>query len=205
MERLDVTVNWFEVEDVFGRLMIILILCCLYGFNSNVEYFFSYTYTSGISFYLTQRLLMTVVYAVFSIVITMVRGTLLCHAILGAIASAFYIASIHVTYPYSLAPLFIGLFMDYFGGVAIIWTVRYVKAREGGASMCTRLAKNFEFLPAVNIEHRVERTSAFTTLVFGYSILKSLYQSHAHVGVNAFLGKGKAPRTLLSLHLTNTC
>ena len=189
---LTVTVNWFEVEDVFGRLMIILILCCLYGFNSNVEYFFSYTYTSGISFYLTQRLLMAVVYAVFSIVIPMVRGTLLCHAILGAIASAFYVASIHVTYPYSLAPLFIGLFMDYFGGVAIIWTVRYIKAREGGASTCTRLAKNFEFLPAINIEHRVERTSAFTTLVFGYSILKSLYQSHAHVGVNAFLGKGKS-------------
>lgn len=188
---LTVAVNWFEVEDVFGRLAIILILCCLYGFNSNVEYFFSYTYTAGISFYLTQRLLLVTVYSVFSYVIPMIRGALLMHVLVGVLASVMYIISIHVEYPNSLAPLFLGLSIDYFGGVSVIFFMRYVKENERRKGFCKKIAKQFEFLPGMNIEHRVERTSAFTTLVFGYSILKSLYQSHAHVGVNAFLGKGK--------------
>jgi hypothetical protein len=48
----------------------------------------------------------------------------------------------------------------------------------------------FEFFPAINIEHRVERNNAFIALVFGYSILTILYQSHASFGINAFFGKG---------------
>lgn len=187
---LTIAVNWFEVQDVFGRLAIIFVLCCLYGFNSNVEYFFSYTFTAGISFYLTQRMLLITVYAVFSYVIPMIRGALLLHVLVGVLASIMYIVSIHVAYPYSLAPLFLGLSIDYFGGVSVIFFVRYVKQNQKTV-FCNRIAKQFEFLPGMNIEHRVERTSAFTTLVFGYSILKSLFQSHAHVGMNAFLGKGE--------------
>lgn len=194
---LTVIVNWFEVQDVFGRLCIIFVLCCLFGFNSNIEYFFGYTMIPGLAFYLTQRMFMSALYLAFSISIPMVRGTLLAHGLLGVLASALYIAAIHVTYPYNIAPLFIGLFIDYAGGFFMVLGVRYIKEREDkacGTSWCAKVARSFEFIPAINIEHRIERTSAFTTLVFGYSILKSLYQSHAHVGVNAFLGKGKLSR-----------
>lgn len=187
---LTVTVNWFEVEDVLGRLSIIFVLCCLYGFNSNVEYFFEDTFTAGISFYLTQRLFMVTICAIFSVTVPMVRGTLLSHTLLGLVASALYIASIHTEYPNRLAPLFLGLFVDYGGGIFMIMIVRLIKEKSHCSKPCSALNKHFEFLPAINIEHRVERTSSFTTLVFGYSILKSLYQSHAHIGVNAFLGKG---------------
>lgn len=192
---LTIIVNWFEVQDVFGRLCIILILCCLFGFNSNIEYFFSYTLTPGIACYLTQRVFMSALYLAFSISIPMVRGTLVAHGLLGVFASAFYIVAIHVTYPYNLAPLFIGLFVDYSGGFFLVMGVRHIKEREqaaAGQGWCARIARSFEFIPAINIEHRIERTSAFTTLVFGYSILKSLYQSHAHIGMNAFLGKGNS-------------
>ncbi|KAK5951171.1 hypothetical protein OHC33_007924 [Knufia fluminis] len=190
---LTVMVNWFEVEDCVGRLGILFVLCCLYGFNSNLEYFFSddhSTLTAGTSFYLTQRLFVALFQMVCSYLIPMIRGALFSNALVGIAASAFYIAAVHLKYPYNLAPLFVGLFVDYAGGFVLLAAIMYFRAKEGCSATCNKLAKLFEFVPAINIEHRVERTSAFTTLVFGYSILKSLYQSHAHVGVNAFLGKG---------------
>lgn len=192
---LTVMVNWFEVEDCVGRLGILFVLCCLYGFNSNLEYFFSddhSTLTAGTSFYLTQRLFVALFQMVCSYLIPMIRGALFSNALVGIAASAFYIAAVHLKYPYNLAPLFVGLFVDYAGGFVLLAAIMYFRAKEGCSATCNKLAKLFEFVPAINIEHRVERTSAFTTLVFGYSILKSLYQSHAHVGVNAFLGKGQS-------------
>ena len=47
----------------------------------------------------------------------------------------------------------------------------------------------FEFYPAVNIEHKTERTNAFVTLVFGYSVVAIIYQNAASFGLNAFFGK----------------
>lgn len=47
----------------------------------------------------------------------------------------------------------------------------------------------FEFYPAMNIEHKVERTNAFVTLVFGYSVVAIIYQNSATFGFNAFYGK----------------
>jgi low temperature requirement protein LtrA len=41
----------------------------------------------------------------------------------------------------------------------------------------------------MNIEHKVERTNAFTTLVFGYSVVAIIYQNAASFGLNAFFGK----------------
>ncbi len=193
---LTVTVNWFEVEDCVGRFAILFVLCCLYGFNTTLEYFFAgehSTFTAGISFYLTQRLFMVGFQVLCSALLPMIRGSLLSNAMVGLVASALYIGAVHVEYPYNLASLFLGLFVDYAGGIVLIMAIRYLKDKEGCSTTCNKLAKLFEFVPAINIEHRVERTSAFTTLVFGYSILKSLYQSHAHVGMNAFLGKGEQP------------
>lgn len=191
---LTITVNWFEVEDCVGRLAILFVLCCLYGFNTTLEYFFAEkhaTFIAGISFYLTQRVFMITFQVVCSMLIPMIRGTLLSNAMVGLVSSALYIGAVQIEYPYNLVPLSLGLFVDYAGGIFLIMAIRYLKDKKRCSLTCSKLAKLFEFVPAINIEHRVERTSAFTTLVFGYSILKSLYQSHAHVGMNAFLGKGK--------------
>lgn len=49
--------------------------------------------------------------------------------------------------------------------------------------------KAFEFYPAINIEHKTERTNAFVTLVFGYSVVAIIYQNAAGFGLNAFFGK----------------
>jgi len=38
---------------------------------------------------------------------------------------------------------------------------------------------------AVNIEHRTERTGAFVSLVFGYTVVALLYQNQASFGMNA--------------------
>ena len=38
----------------------------------------------------------------------------------------------------------------------------------------------------MNIEHHVDRMNAFITLVFGHIVLSILYQSSAHMGLNAY-------------------
>lgn len=51
------------------------------------------------------------------------------------------------------------------------------------------LSKYFDFFPAINIEHKTERTGAFVTLVLGYSVVALLFQNKAQFGINAFFGK----------------
>lgn len=187
---LTVTINWFEVDDVVGRFLVLFILCCLYGFNCNIEYFFDVTNTAGTAFYLTQRMFLLATYVATAWLVPMIRGSLLAQVAIGLVACGVYVASIHVEYPYKIAPLFIAIFIDYFGSTFIVIAMRYITSNQDRSPFMKRLSCGFDFLPAMNIEHRVERTSAFTTLVFGYSILRALFQSRAHIGVNAFLGKG---------------
>lgn len=68
--------------------------------------------------------------------------------------------------------------------VLFVRTAKYIHAGLGEWS-----DRVFEFYPAVNIEHKVERTNAFVTLVFGYSVVAVIYQSTASFGLNAFFGK----------------
>lgn len=42
-------------------------------------------------------------------------------------------------------------------------------------------------LTAINIEHKTERTGAFVSLVFGYSVVALLYQNTASFGMNAYV------------------
>ena len=90
---------------------------------------------------------------------------------------------------------------DLFGAVILIFLKTYVEAdnsRFGG-----RATKWFDFYPgrvseqyyitvcsrclgiALNIEHKIERTNAFVTLVFGYSVVTMLFQNKAEYGINA--------------------
>lgn len=54
----------------------------------------------------------------------------------------------------------------------------------------TYVSSHFDFYLAINIEHRVERNSAFVSLVFGYSVFEILYQNRFFSATtNANFGK----------------
>lgn len=70
-----------------------------------------------------------------------------------------------------------------------IATKRFIERRHPDAGPSTYMARYFDFFPAINIEHKTERTGAFVTLVFGYSVVALLFQNRAEFGINAFFGK----------------
>jgi low temperature requirement protein LtrA len=180
-------INWFEIDDVFQRICVLFYVICLLGFTTNIEYAFESTYTSMIAFYLTQRLFAGVYYLWVAYLVPTVSGTMLTNAVIVAVSAVFWIGSIHVEYPNQLVLIFVGSAVDNFGFLLVVWLMKTFHNPKGAKT--TWIGKYFEFYPAVNIEHRVERTNAFVTLVFGYSVLTIIFQSKASFGINAFLGK----------------
>ena len=86
-----------------------------------------------------------------------------------------------------LVLVFIALAIDLFGSVVPVILFRYSSSHETAAAR--RLGRFFEFFPAMNIEHKVERTNAFVSLVFGYSVVGVMFQTSRVFPLNAFLGK----------------
>jgi low temperature requirement protein LtrA len=148
---------------------------------------FDQTYSQLVAFYLTARFFIAFYYGFISFVIPMVRGMMISQVIAIVIPSAIWIASIYVDMPNRLAMIWVALFLDLFASTVVVFFVR------GSHKFSSRLAawveKVFEFYPAVNIEHKSERTNAFVTLIFGYSVVALLYQNAASFGINAFFGK----------------
>jgi low temperature requirement protein LtrA len=91
-----------------------------------------------------------------------IRGTMMTSAALVLVSVALWIGSIHVEWPNQLALIFIAIAVDLFGSIALIWLQR-AATRKG---VLKPLARWFEFFPAINIEHRVERNNAFVSLVW---------------------------------------
>ncbi|RMZ86979.1 hypothetical protein DV736_g5790, partial [Chaetothyriales sp. CBS 134916] len=183
-------INWFDIDDIFQRLSVIFYLVCLFGYTTNVFYMFEEdkpTYTSAIAFYIAQRVFLGSWYLMVAWLVPMIRGTMVLNAMIIAVAVILWIASIHLHWPKQLALICLGIMVDLFGGVLLIAITRHFR---GCTKFGRSLKKYFEFFPAINIEHRVERNNAFVALVFGYSILTILFQSHASFGINAFFGKG---------------
>ena len=141
-----------------------------------------------IAFFLTERLYEVCYFLMVAYWVPTIRGTLILHAIIMCCASALWVASIHVDYPARLGLIWVAIAVDLMGGMVPVWFIRTCK--KPGSRLGKLAMKYFDFYPAINIEHRTERNSAFVTLVFGYSVLTILYQNRSHIGVNAFLGKG---------------
>lgn len=160
-------INHFEIDDIFQRFCVLFFLICLFGFTTNIFYAFESTYTSAIAFYVAQRLFGAVWYLGVGVLLPNIRGTMVSMAIIVVISSAMWISSIHVDWPNQLAPIFIAIFLDLFGGVFLI----YIMKEAGRNTFLKGLNKWFEFFPAINIEHRVERNNAFVSLV---SLVKSV-------------------------------
>jgi hypothetical protein len=144
---------------------VIFYLVCLYGFTSNTYYAFDSTYTSCIAFYVTQRLFGATWYLAVGIILRQVRGAMIMTSITTLITAAIWIASIHVPWPGQLAPIVIAILLDLFGNVFLIWTMKAAAKRK----LPEAFASWFEFFPAINIEHRVERNNAFVSLVGQYT------------------------------------
>jgi low temperature requirement protein LtrA len=109
------------------------------------------------------------------------------NAIVTLIPAALWIGSIHVEEPARQGLIWPAIFFDLFGNILLIfvqrpgpWMARHIPQY---------LKEKFEFFPGTNIEHRIERTNAFVTLVFGSCVLGLLYQSNVEFGINAFFGK----------------
>ena len=184
--ELTMIINWFEIDDMFQRIAVLFYMICLFGFTTNIAYGFDTTYTSMISFYLAERLYAGTYYLWVAYLVPTITGTMVFNSIVAAVSAAFWIGSIHVTYPNQLALIFIAIFIDLVGTM-LVWILMRHKYKSKKVSAF--LTKHFDFYPAINIEHRVERNNAFVTLVFGYSVLTILFQNRASMGINAFFGK----------------
>jgi low temperature requirement protein LtrA len=184
---LTLVISWFETDDIFQRLWVMFQLICLFGYTVNIVYAFETTWTHLIAFFMAQRLFTATYYVWIAYMLPMVRPYMIAQTLLVVIPSALWISSIHVDYPNRLGLIWTAICLDLFGALIIVFVFRNIKRYP--PKMADKVAKWFEFFPAVNIEHKTERTNAFVTLVFGYSVLALIYQNHAAFGVNAFFGK----------------
>lgn len=148
---------------------------------------FDSTYSQLVAFYLAARLFMASYCFVVSFLVPMVRGLMILQMVVALIPAALWIGSIYVEMPYRLALIWIAIWFD----LTLLMTGIMFVQHSGKIykPLGNYLSKAFEFIPATNIEHRTERTNAFVTLVFGYSVVAVIYQNSAPFGLNAFFGK----------------
>jgi low temperature requirement protein LtrA len=140
-----------------------------------------------VAFYLAARLFMASYLLCLAVVIPMIRGMMILQFILTVIPAAIWIGSIYIDMPDRLAAIWVAIFIDLCASIAVIVLMR--GAKNISARFAAWVDRVFEFYPAVNIEHKTERTNAFVTLVFGYSVVAIIYQNAASFGLNAFFGK----------------
>lgn len=97
---------------------------------------------------------------------------MITQAAIALLPSMMWIGSIYVEMPNRLAIIWASIFLDLTGAMFIILFIRGSKFIS--KSFGEKVEKLYEFYPAVNIEHKVERTNAFVTLVFGMCSSKQL-------------------------------
>jgi low temperature requirement protein LtrA len=189
-------INWFEAGDVFQRLSILLYLACLLGFTINIASAFESTYTAMIAFYLAERMFQGLYFIWVTIIVPTVRGVMIGQAILIFFTCPLWIASVHTPYPGQLGLIFSALIIDIFGGTLFSYFMRAIQRMDlndtsrRSVRFLALISSHFDFYPAINIEHRVERNNAFVSLVFGYSVFTILYQNRfSSTTANAIFGK----------------
>lgn len=188
--------NWFETGDIVQRLSILLYLACLLGFTVNIANAFESTYTAMIAFYLAQRMFQGLYFIWVAKLVPTVRGVMVGQGILIFVTCPIWIASVHTAYPSQLGLVFLALLLDIFSGTAFSYFIRVTQridlSNSSKRSVCLwgYVSSHFDFYPAINIEHRVERNSSFVSLVFGYSVFAILYQNRfSYTTTNAIFGK----------------
>lgn len=184
---LGLLISWFDSDDVLRRCSVLFILTCLLGFTTNVASAFEHTYTPLVAFYLAARLFMTLSYFWYAWTIPMVRGSMIGNGVVSLIPAALWIGSIHVEEPAKQGLIWPAIVLDLFGNIIMVFVQR--PGPLMAKLLPEKVKQSLEFFPGTNIEHRIERTNAFVTLVFGSCVLGLLYQSNVEMGINAFFGK----------------
>ncbi|KAF2826183.1 hypothetical protein CC86DRAFT_25909 [Ophiobolus disseminans] len=184
---ISLLISWFDSDDVLRRMSVLFVLTCLLGFTTNMASAFEHTYAPLVGFYLAARLFLTVSMFWYAWTIPMIRGSMVANGIVTLIPAALWIGSIHVGEPGKQGLIWPAMFFDIFGSGLLILVQR--PSAKMAKILPKGLSERFEFFPGTNIEHRIERTNAFVTLVFGSCVLGLLYQSNVAFGINAFFGK----------------
>jgi low temperature requirement protein LtrA len=180
-------ISWIDSDDILRRLSVLFILTCLLGFTTNMASAFEHTYTPLVAFYLAARLFLTVSMFWYAWAIPMVRGSMVGNGVVSLIPAALWIGSTHVEEPARQGLIWVAIVFDLFGQFIMAFLQRSNSTLE--KLIPVKFKERFEFAPGTNIEHRIERTNAFVTLVFGSCVLGLLYQSNVEFGINAFFGK----------------
>lgn len=144
------------------------------------------TYVQLAGYYITARLFGALWCGLTAYLVPMVRGMMFSQILHYLVGVAFIIASTQVSYPSSLGLVITGLVIDLGGSFVYFSLFNY--GQKNDSEWANRLRRFYDFYPAVNIEHKVERISAFVCLVIGYGVVVCLYQNQGY-GLNAFLGK----------------
>lgn len=144
------------------------------------------TYVQLAGYYITARLFLALWAAVTAYLVPLIRGMMISQIIQYLVGVALWIGSTQVEYPKSLGLIIMALAVDICGSSVYITLFRYSKSHNTPTAQ--RIQKFYEFYPAINIEHKVERTNAFVCLVIGYGVVGVFYQNQGY-GLNAFFGK----------------
>lgn len=189
-------INWFETGDIVQRLSILLYLTCLLGFTVNIANAFESTYTAMVSFYLAERMVQGLYIIWVASLVPTVRGVMVGQGVLVFVTCPIWIASVHTAYPSQLGLIFLALLLDIFSATAFSYFMRATQridlsdTSKRTIRFWAYVSSHFDFYPAINIEHRVERNSAFVSLVFGYSVFAILYQNRfSSTTTSAIFGK----------------
>ena len=176
------------------------------------------TFTQLVGFYLTARLFIALDFAVTAFLVPSVKGMMITQIGNILVGAALWIAATTIpgithhsegaaapalehraetaaaaetgdsTQPAGrLILIFIALAVDNFGSIFPVLLFRYGNTHTN--AIAKRISHFYEFYPAINIEHKVERTNAFVSLVFGYSVVAMIFQNAGSFALNAFLGK----------------
>lgn len=180
-------ISWFDADDIMRRITTLFVLTCLLGLTVNIAGSMETTYTPMIAFYLASRWFVALYYLWMAYLIPMVRAAMVATALSTFLPGLLWIGSIHVEEPNRQALIWVAIALDIFGPMFLVLFMR-APSWLGERYQCWAKTR-FDFMPGQNIEHKIERTNAFVTLVFGYSVIALLYQSAVPFGLNAFFGK----------------
>ncbi|KAM3427316.1 hypothetical protein NHJ13734_009025 [Beauveria thailandica] len=191
---ITMTVSWFQTDDVLTRMGVLFEIACLLAFTTNMINIFAEdesrnTWTALVSYYLAARFLFAVYYCATAYLVPMICGVMLTSALSVVVPAVLWIASVHVQMPARLGLIWPAIVLDLYGNGIFMAMFRWARGAGEESVWGERLNRIFDFYPAMNIEHKVERMNAFVSLVLGYSVVGILFQSNGGYTINAILGK----------------
>ncbi|KAK8143257.1 hypothetical protein G3M48_007503 [Beauveria asiatica] len=191
---ITMTVSWFQTDDALTRMGVLFEIACLLAFTTNMINIFAEdesrnTWTALVSYYLAARFLFAVYYCATAYLVPMICGVMLTSALSVVVPAVLWIASVHVQMPARLGLIWPAIVLDLYGNGIFMAMFRWARGAGEESVWGKRLNRIFDFYPAMNIEHKVERMNAFVSLVLGYSVVGILFQSNGGYTINAILGK----------------